>query len=431
MRGTSMADIGSYNEKLVLQMIRSAPGGMSQSQVVRGSGLSRQTVSLIARRLLQEGLIETAGQRISGPGKPSTTLQAVADSRWTIGLHVDPAYLTIVICDLQGNAVDTTILAAPSEDSAADIARIAAEIERLCTRHGAVKIHDAPASAPAPAPAPAPGAGTGTGADGADGRAALQDPPRRVVLGIGVAAPAPLDSASGVILDPPWLPSWHGVPVVAQLEAATGLPVLLDKDTNAALTGEIWAGHLPTEETILYLYLSHGVGSAVSANGRVHRGGSTQAGEIGHLPTGVADEICSCGRHGCLNLFAGARRMIERAIAAGMDICAEDVPASVDAIAAAAQRGESSALAAVERHLAAVIAALDILSRIHDPQRIIVGGPVLSALLPLAAPRIRAGTPDWLDRSGCTLHFSELGNAAGAIGAACLFLEEELSPGRG
>ena len=161
MRGTSMADIGSYNEKLVLQMIRSAPGGMSQSQVVRGSGLSRQTVSLIARRLLQEGLIETAGQRISGPGKPSTTLQAVADSRWTIGLHVDPAYLTIVICDLQGNAVDTTILAAPSEDSAADIARIAAEIERLCTRHGAVKIHDAPASAPAPAQARAPTEPTG------------------------------------------------------------------------------------------------------------------------------------------------------------------------------------------------------------------------------------------------------------------------------
>lgn len=416
MRGTSMVDIGSYNEKLVLQMIRSAPEGISQSQVVRGSGLSRQTVSLIARRLLREGLIETAGQRIAGRGKPTTILQAVADSRWTIGLHLDPAHLTVVICDLQGSAVDTATLAAPSADAAADIARIAAEIERLCTLHGAVKAHEVPALAPG---------------EGADGAGPLHDPPRRVVLGIGIAAPAPLDVAGGVIVEPPWLPGWHGVPVAAELEAATGLPVLLDKDTNAALTGEIWAGHLPAEETVLYLYLSHGAGSAVSVDGRVHRGASTHAGEIGHLPTGVADEICRCGRHGCLNLFTDARRMIERASAAGADLCLDDIPAAVDAIAAAAERGESGALEAVERHLAAVVAALDILARIHDPQRIIVGGPVLAALLPLAAPRIRAGTAHWLEGSGCALHFSELGNAAGAIGAACLFLEEELSPRRG
>ena len=121
MRGTSMADIGSYNEKLVLQLIRAAPDGVSQSQVVRTSGLSRQTVSLIARRLLLEGLIETAGQRISGPGKPTTLLRTVADSRWTIGLHVDPAHLTVVICDLQGNPVDSTTLGAPTEDAGADI----------------------------------------------------------------------------------------------------------------------------------------------------------------------------------------------------------------------------------------------------------------------------------------------------------------------
>ena len=415
MRGTSMADIGSYNEKLVLQLIRAAPDGISQSQVVRASGLSRQTVSLIARRLLLEGLIETAGQRISGPGKPTTILRAVADSRWTIGLHVDPAHLTVVICDLQGNPVDSTTLGAPSEDSGADIARIAAEIERLCTHHGAVMIHDLPAAGPG---------------EGADGVAPPQPPPRRVVLGIGVAAPAPMDVAAGALTTPPWLPGWHGTAVVSELEAATGLPVLLDKDTNAALTGEIWAGHLPAEETVLYLYLSHGVGSAVSADGRVHRGGSTQAGEIGHLPTGLAVELCRCGRHGCLNLFTDARRMIERATAAGAEVSPDDIPAAVDAIAAAAGRGEAAALQAVEQHLDAVVAALEILSSIHDPRRIIVGGPMLTALLPLAVPRIRAGIASRLEATGGTLHFSELGNAVGAIGAACLFLEEELSPGR-
>lgn len=234
-----------------------------------------------------------------------------------------------------------------------------------------------------------------------------------------------------MIRTPPWLPGWHQMPIVERLEAATGLPVLLDKDTNAALTGEIWAGHLPSEQTVLYLYLSHGAGSAVSADGRVHRGGSTQAGEIGHLPTGLTDERCRCGRYGCLNLFTDARRMVERATTAGAEISPDDLPGAVDALAAAAQRGDAAALRAVEAHLQAVVAALDILARVHDPQRIIVGGPVLAALQPLAAQQIRARTAEWLEGSGCSLHFSELGNAAGAIGAACLFLEEELSPRRG
>lgn len=417
MRGTSMADIGSYNERLVLQMIRAAPKGISQSQVVRGSGLSRQTVSLIARRLLRDGLIETAGQRISGPGKPTTILRIVAESRWTIGLHVDPAHLTVVLCDLQGEAVDSTTLAAPTEDASADLDRIVAEIERLLALHDATPIHALPDLLP------------GHSADGEE--QGVPTPPRRVVLGIGVAAPAPLDVAAGVIRTPPWLPGWHQMPIVERLEAATGLPVLLDKDTNAALTGEIWAGHLPSEQTVLYLYLSHGAGSAVSADGRVHRGGSTQAGEIGHLPTGLTDERCRCGRYGCLNLFTDARRMVERATTAGAEISPDDLPGAVDALAAAAQRGDAAALRAVEAHLAAVVAALDILARVHDPQRIIVGGPVLAALQPLAAQQIRARTAEWLEGSGCSLHFSELGNAAGAIGAACLFLEEELSPRRG
>ena len=76
-----MTDIGDYNEKLVLQTIRATTGGISQSEVGRRANLSRQSVSLITRRLLAEGLIETAGRRISGPGKPYTVLRMVPDAQ--------------------------------------------------------------------------------------------------------------------------------------------------------------------------------------------------------------------------------------------------------------------------------------------------------------------------------------------------------------
>ena len=82
------------------------------------------------------------------------------------------------------------------------------------------------------------------------------------------------------------MPGWRDVPVVDALSAATGLPAMLDKDTNAALTGEIWSRHLDASQTVLYLYVGHGVGSAISANGRVHRAGAPRPGRSGTCRSG-------------------------------------------------------------------------------------------------------------------------------------------------
>lgn len=411
-----MTDIGSFNEKLVLAMIRASAEGIPQSVVVRRSNLSRQTVSMITRRLLADGLIRPAGRRISGRGKPNTLLRVVADARLTVGVHLDPAAISVVVCDLQATPLAGATLDAPSDDPAADIARIAAEIARLSEELGA--------SMPE----------TADGAEAADegGEEGAEHPPSRVMLGIGIAAPAPLDAVTGVVLEPPWLPGWREVPVVAELEAATGLPTVLDKDTNAALTGEIWAGHLRTDETVLYLYLGHGVGSAVSANGRVHRGSSTQAGEIGHLPVGLTAEACSCGRLGCLSLHTDARRLIDAARDCGAEIPQDlEILQAVRLLAAAAERGDACALEAIAGHATAVAAALRILANLHDPQRIIVGGPLWTAFHEWEIPPIREILAGWAEQRDGVLQFSELGDSVGAIGAACLFLERELSPARG
>ncbi|HEX7351297.1 ROK family transcriptional regulator [Brachybacterium sp.] len=423
-----MTDIGSYNEKLVLAMIRASEEGIAQSEVVRRSNLSRQTVSMITRRLLADGLVRTAGRRISGRGKPNTLLRVVADARLTVGVHLDPAEISVVVCDLQAKPLASSTLAAPSADPAADIARIAEEIQALCAQLGA-PLPSAVAELGEPGPE---GSGPEVPTETDSGSGSEDAPLSRVLLGIGIAAPAPLDSLTGVVQEPPWMPGWRGVPVVAQLEAATGLPAMLDKDTNAALTGEIWAGHLPADETVLYLYLSHGVGSALSVDGTVHRGGSTQAGEIGHLPTGLTDEACHCGRLGCLSLYTDVRDLIEAARSRGVPIPSElEIPGAVQALAAAAEQGDAEARAAISRHTTAIAAALRILSSIHDPQRIIVGGPVWTAFRPREAPRIREELAGWAESRHGILQPSELGNAVGAIGAACLFLERELSPARG
>ena len=183
------------------------------------------------------------------------------------------------------------------------------------------------------------------------------------MLGIGVASPGGIDVRRGLVVNPPWLPGWRGVPLVQELGAATGLPVVLDKDTNAALTAENWsAGQRPEErvqeETVLYVFAGAGIGSAVSVGGRVHHG------------------------------------------------------------AAALLEGYGTALGEALRSLVGI----------HDPHRVVLGGPHWDVLalhvLPTIEERRRWDAPPGL----VAIESSQLGNGVGALGAAALFLQRELSP---
>lgn len=446
-----MTDIGEYNERLVLHTIRSSPEGIGQSDVVRRSGLSRQAVSLITRRLIAEGMIEQAGRRVSGPGKPHTLLRVVADARLTIGVHLDPAHITVVVCDLAARPVARATLDPPTDDPQADISRIAAKIDGLTLSLGAAAAPSRPAGADADLAAGGDVAGGGSagtgGGRGPTGPEAREDalsgvgaegPPgaadglatRRRLLGIGIAAPAGLDATAGILRDPPWMPGWRDIPIVEELSAATGLPAVLGKDTNAALTGEIWSRHLESTQTVLYMYVGHGVGSAVSSNGAVHRGGTTQAGEIGHLPIGRGDDACNCGRYGCLCLYTDAPVLVRSAQQAGVPVRdAAGMTAAIDALAAEAERGSEPAQEIIAGHGRALGEAIRILAGVHDPQRIIIGGPTWPALRALAERPAHEQVSQWLQGAHATMESSHLGDDIGAIGAACLFLDQELAPG--
>lgn len=401
MRGSTMPDLGIRNEMVVLQAIRLRPEGISQAEVVRRSGLSRQAVSQIVRRLIDRGLVQTHGTRANGRGKPSTVLGIVPGAQLTAGVHLDPAHLTVVIVDLVARVVAKRALEAPGDDPGQDVVRIA---QALADLHAELQEQ-------------------GVCTPGGDLASAF--------AGIGVAAPAGLDAEKGVLLDPPWLPGWRNVPVVAALQETTGLPAVLDKDTNAALTAEKWAGSFPPEETVLYIYVGAGVGSAVAGDGTVHRGSTTQAGEIGHLPTGLDGPVCACGRRACLGLYTDASALLAGARAQGL---IPDDPAArvVDALAEVVERGRAGDAAAREliaRHGRALGEALRTLIGIHDPHRIIIGGPYWGLLEELALPELReralrSGGGD----HGVRITSSTLGDDVGAIGAASLFLERELSP---
>lgn len=173
MRGSSMPDVGDYNEKVVPQNVRHRREGIAQVEIADHSGLSRQAVSLIVRRLLEAGRIEVAGTEPLARGKPRTLLRIAPRSLVAAGVHIDPVGITLVILDVAGEVLARRSLAAPSEDARADIGRIA---QALSEAHAEVW---------------SAGHGGNPGLVGG-------------LLGIGVATPGAIDTARGRIVDPPW-----------------------------------------------------------------------------------------------------------------------------------------------------------------------------------------------------------------------------------
>ncbi|MFD8094894.1 ROK family protein [Streptomyces solisilvae] len=117
------------------------------------------------------------------------------------------------------------------------------------------------------------------------------------LLGVGVAAPGPLDHGSGVLHRVTGFPQWDGFPLRDALAERLALPVVLDKDTNAVALGLATAG---TTESAAYLHLGTGLGAGLVLGGDVYRGARTDAGEFGHQVIQLDGPPCGCGNHGCL-----------------------------------------------------------------------------------------------------------------------------------
>ncbi|WP_051742342.1 ROK family protein, partial [Streptomyces xylophagus] len=133
------------------------------------------------------------------------------------------------------------------------------------------------------------------------------------LLGVGVALPGPLDHIHGVLHRVTGFPEWDGFPLRDALARRLGVPVVVDKDTNAAALGLAVGGE---GGSFAYLHLGTGLGAGLVIGGGVHRGARTGAGEFGHQVIQLDGPPCDCGNQGCIEalcLAAVARGDLDEA----------------------------------------------------------------------------------------------------------------------
>ncbi|WP_370666637.1 ROK family protein [Streptomyces sp. IBSBF 2507] len=283
--GANLLALRSHNTALVLDLLRTAGGaGISRLELAERTGLTPQAVSKITARLRGEGLAAEAGRRASTGGKPRTVLRLVPGAGHALGVHLDRDELRAVLVDLDGTVVAERRapldLGAGAETVLEGVARAAEELAAEGLGHLVAEDARVPGAALAAAP---------------------------TLLGLGVALPGPLDHVRGVLHRITGFPGWDGYPLREALERRLGVPVVVDKDTNAAALGLAVggaggeaAGAGARGGSFAYLHLGTGLGAGLVFGGGVHRGARTGAGEFGHQVVQLDGPPCTCGARGCI-----------------------------------------------------------------------------------------------------------------------------------
>lgn len=254
------------------------------------------------------------------------------------------------------------------------------------------------------------------------------------VVAVGVGAAGMVDSSRGVLRFAPNL-AWRDLPIAARMRDALELPVLVENDASMAAFAEYRFGAGRGYRHLLLVTVGTGIGGGIVADGSLFRGAHGFASEIGHIIVEPGGPRCGCGNRGCWEQVAAGRAIgrMGRQAAKEPDSAllrlAGDDPEKVTGrlVTEAAMQGDEVArgiLAEAGRRLGEGIAGL---VNVLDPQIVVVGGGVSVAgdlLLDPARASFLEAVEGPAYRPAVPIVPAELGNDAGAVGAAALALEE-------
>ncbi|NLC55825.1 MAG: ROK family protein [Armatimonadetes bacterium] len=256
------------------------------------------------------------------------------------------------------------------------------------------------------------------------------------VRAVGVGFGGPVDMPTGTVRLSHQVPGWEDVPLKALLEERFAVPARVDNDANVGTLGELRFGAGQGLQDIVYINIGTGIGGGLVFAGRLHRGVSTAAGEIGHTIVLPGGPLCSCGHRGCLEALCSGTAIGRRArdlaegdpaLGARLLTLAGGDPERITAKTAfrAAEEGDPGGRRVLNETVEYLAIAIGNLLNLLNPQAIILGGGVSEAGDLLFVP-LRERTRDYCMEppyAAARILPAQLGYDAGVRGAVALAME--------
>lgn len=342
LRRINQEDLRNHNLSVTLDTLLRAQKPMSRADLAKETGLTKATLSLLASMLIESGVVQEGEPVVSTTyGRPSTPLEIRGGSIAGIGLQINTDGYGCLALDLNGDTLGREWV---SEDmTGTDPYEIFAKLDAMTFP--------------------------------------LESRLKRrgcKVVGAGFALP-------GIVTDDMWLLvarnlGWENVNLT-RFNVVRRLDVVAGNEAKMAAIAQIpgyaterapFLNVVDRTDSFIYLSTDIGIGGAVVRDGEVVMGSHGFAGEIGHLSVAMDGPLCSCGRHGCLEAFAGRRALVE---AAGI---AEDGDAtSSEAIDMFLQRwraGDSDVAKVVDQAADALVSAIASAVNLVDVDTVLLSG---------------------------------------------------------
>ncbi|MFD9424147.1 MULTISPECIES: ROK family transcriptional regulator [unclassified Streptomyces] len=251
----------AINDRLALRLLQQ-DGPLTATQLKTLTGLSRPTVADLVERLRDAGLIQVVGESGAQRRGPNARLYGiVADRAHLAALDVRTGSVAVVVADLLGATLaEATMPIGSDTGTEPAVEQAVALLERTAREAGTAPLHS-----------------------------------------VGIGAPGLIDPVTGELRDTSGLPAWHRG-LVRVLQRRLPATVLVENETNLAAVAEHRVGAARDRDTFVLLWLGHGIGAAVMLDGKLRRGASGGAGEIGFLPVpgtaGIPSDVsCDGGFH--------------------------------------------------------------------------------------------------------------------------------------
>ncbi|WP_121252277.1 ROK family transcriptional regulator [Nocardioides ferulae] len=329
----SLERLRTANRRALVSLL-GAEGPMSRADLARGTGLSRTTVSTLIGELIASGHVTETTVRgrphKGGSGRPPLLVALATPPGVVAGIDVGHRHVRVALSDRSAAVLAEQVESVDVDaDGGAALDRVAEIVTTLLATSGF-------------------------------GREELH--------AIGMCVPAPLDRRSARV-GTGILPGWRDLPPAEELRRRLDVRVVVvDNDANLGALAEHSRGAAKGVADIIYVKIASGVGAGIVLGGRLHRGATGIAGELGHVQVDEDGQVCRCGNRGCLETLVAAPRLLELLQPAYDEPLTEERVLALDAEGdAGVRRVLGDAGRAVGRALADLCNSL-------NPERIVLGG---------------------------------------------------------
>ncbi len=238
----------------------------------------------------------------------------------------------------------------------------------------------------------------------------------RKIAAIGFGFPGIFSLDQQRILQSPNYAELDNFDLLPALSEFIKVPFWVNNDANMAAFGEYKCGAGQGAHSLIFLTIGTGLGAGIILDGKLWRGKCGFAGELGHVTVNPEGEKCNCGGQGCLETEVSAPKIVRNYNV----IRKKDEEISGEEVFARAKKGEMAARQAFAQAGRFLGIGLGIAMNLLNPDKILLGGAVMSAGDLLLSPAIEEVKKRAYKASYqcCKIEKASLGNKAGFLGAA-------------